>query len=243
MAGWPGADPETIEQSITEKLENKLRSLKKLKKLRSASFNSFSLISVEFEADADATEAMNQLRTKVDEAVPDLPADVEKPTITQKQVDDTPIISFALTGNVRPEALGRLAIQLQKKLEKVPGVNEVELSGNRDEIILIRLFPSRLIALGLSPQKVRDVIVQSNTNMPWDQFEGNQISGSMRLYARFRDIESIQQLPVLRLESGRVIRLQEVAEIRRDLERETSRAALSWKGSRYQPTIDISVKN
>jgi len=239
---WAGADPETIEQAITSKLETKLRSLKKLKKLRSASFNSFSLISIEFEADADATDAMNRLRAKVDEAVPDLPSGVDKPSISQKQVDDSPVISFALSGNVRPAALGRLAIHLQERLEKVPGVNEVDLSGNREEIILIRLLPSRLIALGLSPQRVKDVVAQSNMDMPWDQFDGDQISGSMRLYGRYRDIDSLSNLPVTRLDSGRVVKLSEVAEIRRDLERETSRAALSWKGGEFEPTIDISVK-
>lgn len=239
---WAGADPETIEQAITEKLEEKLRSLKKLKKLRSASFNSFSLISVEFDAGADTADAMNRLRTKVDEAIPDLPSDVKKPNISQKQVDDTPIISFALSGKVGPAALGRMAVHLQKNLEKVPGVNEVVLSGNRDEIVLVRLLPSRLIALGLSPLKVRDAIKQSNQDMPWDQIDGEQLSGGMRLYGRFRDIERLKQTPVMRMESGRVVYLHEIAEVRRDLERETSRAALSWLGSEFQPTIDLSVK-
>jgi multidrug efflux pump subunit AcrB len=239
---WPGADPETIEQAVTEKLEEELRSLKKLKKLRSASFNSFSLISVEFDAGADTTDAMNRLRTKVDEAIPELPPEVEKPSITQKQVDDTPVISFALSGEVGPSALGRLAIRLQDQLEKLPGVNEVELSGNQDEIVLVRLLPSRLISLGLSPLKVRDAIKQSNQDMPWDQFDGEQLSGSMRLYARFRDVEQLKKTPVMRLDSGRQVYLHEIAEVRRDLERETSRAALSWHGAEFEPTIDLSVK-
>ena len=239
---WPGADPETIEQAITEPLEEKLRSLKKLKKLRSASFNSFSLISVEFDAGADTSDAMNRLRTKVDEALPDLPADVKKPSVTQSRVDDTPVIAFALTGQVGPTALGRLALRLQDHLEKLAGVNEVVLSGNRDEIVLVRLLPSRLIALGLSPLKVRDAITQANQDMPWGQLEGDQLSGGMRLYGRFRDIENLRQTPVMRMPSGRVIYLREVAEVRRDLEAETSRAALSWMGGDFQPSIDLSVK-
>ena len=239
---WPGADPETVEQGVTEKLEEKLKSLKQLKKLRSASFSSFSLISVEFDAKADVNDAMNRLRTKVDEAFPELPPEVEKPTITQKQVDDTPVISFALYGQVGPAALGRTAERLQGRLEKVAGVNEVELSGNRDEVILIRLLPSRLIALGLSPTKVRAAIEQANQDMPWDQIDGEQLSASMRLYGRFRDIGALRQTPVTRMDSGRVVYLHEIAEVRRDLERETSRAALSWRGEAFQPTVDISAK-
>ena len=64
----------------------------------------------------------------------------------------------------------------------------------------------------------------------------------MRLYGRFRDVEDLRRLPVMRLNSGRVVRLQEVAEVRRDLEREESTVDLSWRGAEFQPTVDIGVK-
>ena len=50
---WPGADPETIENQIANELETELKAMEGLKKLRSASFDSFCVIAVEFEADED----------------------------------------------------------------------------------------------------------------------------------------------------------------------------------------------
>ncbi|MCU7845282.1 MAG: efflux RND transporter permease subunit [Candidatus Thiodiazotropha sp. (ex Monitilora ramsayi)] len=239
---WVGADPETVEQSVTSPLERELKSLDGLTDLRSGSFNSFSLISVEFDADADTTDAMNRLRAAVDVALPDLPTDVERPLVTQKSVTDTPVITYALYGEVGPTTLGRVASFLQDRLEKVAGVSEVELSGEREEIVRINLDIRHLAALGLSPVQVRDAIQQANQDMPWDRLDSEHISGTMRLYGRFREVEDLERTPVMRMENGRVVYLSEIAEVRRDLERESSRAALSWKSGPYQPTVDVSVK-
>jgi len=70
---WPGADPETIEKQVTNKIEKKIKSMKGLKRVRSASFNSFSVIAVEFRPNANLTESMQILREKVRDAEPDLP--------------------------------------------------------------------------------------------------------------------------------------------------------------------------
>jgi multidrug efflux pump subunit AcrB len=54
---WPGADPQTVEQEVTEKIENELSSLRGVKKINSASFDSYSMIAVEFIAEADLGES------------------------------------------------------------------------------------------------------------------------------------------------------------------------------------------
>jgi len=46
---------------------------------------------------------------------------------------------------------------------------------------------------------------------------------------------------VARLGQGRVVRLREVAQVQRDLEREKNRASLSWRGEPYRPCIDVSI--
>ena len=239
---WAGADPDTIDREVTEVLEKEIKSLPGIAKLRSASFNSFSIVTVEFEATSDSAESMSKLRAKVSDAETELPDEAETPEVTQKSVNDTPINSLALYGDIDPGLLGRTALRLEKRLERVDGVGEVDLSGHREEIIRIRLLHARLAALGLSPAVVRDRIQAANRDQPWDRFEGETIGATMRLYGRFRDVEDLRRLPVMRLNSGRVVRLQEVAEVRRDLEREESTVDLSWRGAEFQPTVDIGVK-
>ena len=148
---WVGADPETIEKQITNQIEKKIKSMKGLKRIRSASFDSFSVIAVEFRPSANLMESMQILREKVRDAEPDLPRDAKKPSIEQVSVDDTPMLTIALFGQVDPIILGNAAKYLKDILGKLPGVKKVDLGGRRKEVVQILLDPSRLVALGISP--------------------------------------------------------------------------------------------
>lgn len=239
---WPGADPQTIEQEVTDKIENELSSLKGLKKFSSASFDSYSLIAVEFVATADITDSMQRLRSKINDAEAELPRDAEKPTVNQISVDDRPMLTFVLYGDVDSAILSRTATDLEDRLEKVAGVNEVKIGGLRKEAIRIQLLPERLIALGISPTRVRDCIQSANRDMPWGEIESDQLGGALRMVGRFRDIEELRKVPIDRLgQSGRVIRLSEIADVRRDLEREQTRAFLSNEGEPFRRSIEISL--
>lgn len=240
---WPGADPQTMEQDVTEKIENELSTLKGVKKITSASFDSFSLVAVEFVAEADLAESMQLLRSKISDAQAELPREVEQPTVNQVSVDDRPILSTVLYGDVSPAILSRTAQALEDRLEKVSGINEVRIGGLREEVIRIQLMPQRLASLGISPTMVRDKIQSANRDMPWGAIESDQLGASTRLYGRFRDIEDLKKLPITRLQEAgnRVVRLEEIADVRRDLERETSRAFLSLGGEPFKRSIEISL--
>ncbi|PHQ34895.1 efflux RND transporter permease subunit [Rhodopirellula bahusiensis] len=239
---WPGADPQTIEQEVTDKIENELSSLKGLKKYSSASFDSYSLVAVEFVATADINDSMQRLRSKINDAEAELPRDAEKPTVNQISVDDRPMLTLVLYGDVDSAILSRTATDLEDRLEKVAGVNEVKIGGLRKEAIRIQLLPERLIALGISPTRVRDRIQSANRDMPWGEIESDQLGGALRMVGRFRDINELRKLPIDRLgQSGRVIRLSEIADVRRDLEREETRAFLSNEGEPFRRSIEISL--
>lgn len=238
---WPGADPETIEKQITNEIEKKIKSLRGLKRIRSASFNSLSVIAVEFRSDADLNQSMQLLREKVRDAEPDLPRDAQKPKIEQVSVDDTPILTISLFGHIDMAILARSAKYLQDKLEKVTGVKKVDIGGERKEVVRVQLNPGRIVSLGVSPTTVRDKIVSANLDMPWDELENDEMGATLRLFGRFRDLKDLEDLPIARLNSGRVVRLKEIATVRRDLAREKVRVALSWTGSEFQRSVDLSV--
>ena len=87
-----------------------------------------------------------------------------------------------------------------------------------------------MITIGVSATQVADAIQQGNRDLPWDQIESDEIGTQLRYYGRFRSLEALSNLPVARLggeREGRVVRLHEIAEVRRDLEREKNRAFLS----------------
>lgn len=241
---WGGADPETIENQVTDKIEKELKSLKGLKDLSSASFDGSSIIKVEFVAEAPIAESIALVRAEVDEAKPEIADDADEPKVEQISSQDTPILTVGLSGDIDLAVLSRAAEDLEEILETVPNVRKVDLSGNREEVIHVQLVPSRMSALGVSATQVAEAIQGGNRDLPWDRIESDEIGTQLRYFGRFRSLEDLRDLPVTRLEGdtgGRVVRLQEVAEVRRDLEREENRTFLSSDGEAFQPAIAIDV--
>ncbi|MEO1352102.1 MAG: efflux RND transporter permease subunit, partial [Cyanobacteria bacterium J06635_15] len=98
---WGGTDAETIENQVTDKIEDQIKSLQGLDDFTSATFNSVSIINVAFQAEAPVGESIQQLRGKVDDAEPELPSESdgrEAPEFEQLSEQDTPVLTMALTG-------------------------------------------------------------------------------------------------------------------------------------------------
>ncbi|AFY39785.1 acriflavin resistance protein [[Leptolyngbya] sp. PCC 7376] len=244
QTNWGGADPETIENQVTDKIEKELKSLKGLKDLSSASFDGSSLIQVEFEAEAPIAESIALVRAEVDEAKPEIADDAEEPKVEQISSQDTPVLTLGLYGDIDLALLSSAAEEIEEILETVPNVRKVDLSGNREEVVHVQLIPSRLSSVSISATQVADAIQQSNRDLPWDQIESDEIGTQLRYYGRFRSLDDLKNLPITRLDGelgGRVVRLQEVAEVKRDLERERNRAYLSAEQSEFQTVINVDL--
>ncbi|NEO84882.1 MAG: efflux RND transporter permease subunit [Spirulina sp. SIO3F2] len=242
---WPGTDAETIENRVTNEIEDEIKSVQGLKSVKSATFNSFSLINVEFRAEAPVSESIQLLRGKLDDAEPELPSESEgrrQPEFEQVSAQDQPVLTVALGGaGLDVATLSRAALDLQDLLESVKNVREVNLAGEREEVIHVQMIPNRLRTLGISATAVQSAIQTGNSDSSWDLVRDDAIGAQVRLYGRFRTLEDLRQLPVARLNENRVVRLEEVADVRRDLEREESRAELSWEGEDFQPTINLDI--
>ena len=242
---WPGADPLTMEEQVTDIIEDEVTTLQGVRRVDSASFDSFSIISVEFEASADPLDAMTRLRAAVADAEAELPDDVERPTITQASVDDRPIFTFTLHGAAGSATMNQQARLIRDTLERVPGVNEVDIGGEREEIVQILLRPERLLALGLSPAAVRNAVQQANIEQPFGEIRSDSIGAVVRLEGRFRDVADLRALPVARpgnVGGGRAVRLDEIASVNRMQETETSRAFFAEQGGDFEPSLEISVR-
>ena len=242
---WGGTDAETIENQVTDKLETEIKSLQGLDDFTSATFNSFSLINIAFKAEAPVAESIQELRGKVDDAETELPPESsgrEKPDFEQVSQQDAPVLTLALTGdNLDVALLSQVAEDLQERLESVPSVREVNLGGQREEVIHVQMLPSRLTSLGVSATQVSNAIKGYNSDKSWDLVRDDEIGAQVRLYGRFRSLTDLENVPVARLDENRVVRLSEVAEVYRGLEREKKRSFLSWEGGEFTPTIDLNI--
>jgi multidrug efflux pump subunit AcrB len=92
----PGASPETVEDLVTKKLEKEIGKVKGIDKMTSVSKNSVSSITVQFKPEEDTTEAIRNLKDRVDFAKKNLPSDAKDPIVQEINISDTPFWTFTI---------------------------------------------------------------------------------------------------------------------------------------------------
>jgi multidrug efflux pump subunit AcrB len=124
----PGASPETMEDLVTKKLEKEIGKIKGIDKMTSTSRNGISSIVVQFKPEENTTEAIRNLKDRVDFAKKDLPADAKDPIVQEINFSDTPFWTFTIGGKYDGFTLRKYAQTIKDELEKMDQVSEVRIS-------------------------------------------------------------------------------------------------------------------
>lgn len=238
---WPGASAEQVEKEITKALEDNLRSLPGLKEFSSSSRTNLALVSVEFQAEADLSEAMQLLRARVADAEARFPGAAKRPVIEQVAVSDLPILTLVVTGQADPETLNVEAERLRRAVERLDGVRRVGLQGARRQVAHVRLDASRLASFSISPVEVRERLISANQDLSWGEIQGEQQTIPLYLQGRFRTAEDIAATPVAVFGDGQVIRVGDLGRVFIGLEQSTASTAASLNGDSYQDAVMMSV--
>jgi len=179
----PGADPETIETDVTERIEEAVNTINGVKSLRSQSSDSVSIVVVEFELDRDVDVAAQDVRDKISLTRSILPSDIEDPLIQKLDPDAMPILAVALSANRPIREVSDYADNVVKeRLERIRGVGSVEILGGRDREIRVWLRADRLAAYRLGVDEVAMAIQSENLEVPGGRIE----SGRQELMVRTR---------------------------------------------------------
>ena len=149
----PGASPRTIEEQVTRKIEDAVAGLGNIKTLSSTSQTGLATITIEFREGIDVDVAVNDVQQRVSGVRRDLPAEAEEPTFLKLDLNDTPVLYLAVTGQpgVDETQLYRVADDLVRpRLETVDGVGRVVVVGGREPEVQVDILPDKLRAYGLT---------------------------------------------------------------------------------------------
>lgn len=240
---WPGASPTQIERELTTPLENNIRNLSDLKTYSSSSGTSQSKIFVEFTGNNPLTENMQNLRAAVARGSNNFPSNtaIGIPQVDAFSMTNLPMVSWALHGNVKEAVLNDKAKQLKKTLEKIPEVKEVYLRGMSENSLHIRLIPDRLKALNISPLYILNQLKSANLKVSWKTTDSKTDNLFLSVEGQLESLESIEDLPILKMSTNRLIRLREVAHVSLEPDREIRRTYFSIAGSNLVRSIIIDV--
>ncbi|MEK7509727.1 MAG: efflux RND transporter permease subunit [Patescibacteria group bacterium] len=239
-AVFPGASAEDIETLVTDKIEDGVANIENLSKLTSTSREGVSVVTVEFDANADLDASIQDLKDAVDKVKPELPREVEDPVVSEINFADQPILIISITGEYEPAALTRLGDELKSELQAVSGVSRVEVSGVRDRAVQIVVKKAKLAQYGASLSDIVAAVQASNASLPVGSITVDGVQYALQFEGDLASSEDVFDTAVP-LQSGRIVYIRDLAEIVDGLEDATSISRASTGGEPSAPSLTLSV--
>ncbi len=213
----PGVSASDAERLIVRPLETELRGLDGLEEITGIATLGHASVLLEFDFGWDKAATLADVRAEVDQAKTDFPEEAEEPTITEVNLSQFPILVVSLSGDVPERTLLRLAKDLQRAIETSPAVLEAELTGHREEMIEVLIDPLRLESYDITADELLQAVARNNQLVPADAVKSPTASFSVSVPGAFEEPEDVYELPI-KVKGDRVVRLADLAEIRRTFE-------------------------
>ncbi len=212
-AFYEGTAPEEMEKLVTIPIEKKINDVDGIKTLSSVSAENVTSISIEFQAGRDIDQALQLVKNKVDLARPDLPNDLDEPTVQAFNFSsDSPVFTVTLSGATDLERLKNLAEDLQDQIELLPGVKQADVVGARVREIRLELDLTRMIAYNIPLGLVLQRVAQENSTISAGNIELAGDKFQVRIPGEFTLVPEIKDL-VLTERAGQPVYLADIATV------------------------------
>ncbi len=165
---FEGAAPETIDREVTAVIEGAAGRVAGVKSISSSSRFGSSRVTVEFGDGTDLNVAATDMRDAIGRIANDLPDAVDVPRIVKADANASAVMRIAVTSPTRsPQDLTALVEdQVEDRLLAAPGVADVQVYGDRQQIFRVEIDPAALAARGLSLADVRTALRNVSFDAP-----------------------------------------------------------------------------
>lgn len=233
---YPGASPSEIETDVAKRIEDAVVSIEGLKHISSACMENVCQTFLEFELGVDVDIAATDVREKLDLIKSDLPSDAEDPKIQKFDLNATPIVTLALTGDVPLDQLYDYADNtLRDRISVMRGVADVSLIGGAAREVHIVLDRNKLAARNLSSMQVVQAIQESIQIIPSGRIKESDTEYAVKFDADYKKINDIGSLEIAGAD-GRRCYIRDIGEVRMASEELRQSSTLDGK-----PCITIRV--
>jgi hydrophobe/amphiphile efflux-1 (HAE1) family protein len=246
-ATYPGASAKTLEDTVTQIIEQKLSGLDGLRFVQSSSDSTGNAqVSVIFEPDTDADIAQVQVQNKLQLAMPQLPQEVQRQgvRVAKSASNFLMIVAFvSRDGSMKRNDIADYVVSaLQDPLSRVPGVGDVQAFGSQ-YAMRIWLDPNKLASYGLTSLDVMAAVQAQNVQVSAGQFGGNpavpgqQLNATITAQTRLQTPEEFGDVLLRVTPEGAQVRLKDVARI--ELAGESFEVESFYNG---MPTAAIGIR-
>jgi multidrug efflux pump len=212
---YVGASAELVRGFITTPLERAIAAADGIDYIESQSSQGLSTINVRLKLNFDATKALAEISSKVDQVRADLPPEAEVPVINIESADSqfaSAYLSFSSDILQQNEITDYLVRIVQPRLSAIEGVQRADVLGARTFAMRIWLKPERMAAHGISPVQVRQALVANNFLSALGRTKGSLIQVNLTANTDLRSVPEFKRL-VVREQDGAIVRLEDIAEV------------------------------
>jgi len=221
---YPSSSPEEVERNITRPLEEILSTLDNLESISSTSSGSSSNLRLEFQQGTDMDLMFLEIRDRIDQVRNRLPTDVERVFIRRWHDSDQPVLRFSVSWSGERDELHRVVEEiLQRRLERIDGVANVEVRGMEARQIIIDIDQGLLQAYGIDLYNLNQALRNNNINLAGGYIMDGGKKYSLRTVGEFQSPDDIANLP---LQGGRLT-LADVGQVQYTYPEKTSFSRLN----------------
>ena len=215
---YPGAAPEIVETEVTQKVEEAVNTIAGINALTSRSYESQSVVVIEFGLHMEGRKAAEDVREKIALLKPNLRTEVKDPKVLRFDPAARAIWSVAVQAEAIQNAPSHVELTqwaeqtLKKRLENVRGVGAVTLVGGSTRTIQIELNPRSMEALGITVDQVVTAVRSENQDAPLGSLRTLQQEKVVQLQSRLKQPKDFERIIVTR-RNGQPVRLGQVAQV------------------------------
>lgn len=230
-----GISPEDGERLLVRPMEQELRALEGVKKMTSISSEGHASVMLEFDAGFDPQSALQNVREKVDSARSKLPAEADEPRVNEINIALFPVISVAISGPVSESELVYLARRLKENIEGIPEVLEVDIGGDREDLLEIIVDPQVLDSYQIDYAQLFNLVSNNNRLVAAGSLDTGAGRMPMKVPGVIETLEDVLSIPV-KVYGDTVITFGDIAILQRTFKEPTGFARING-----QPGIVLEI--
>jgi multidrug efflux pump len=207
---YPGASADIIASQVTKPLEEAIAEANGIRAISSQSREQVSIISVEFNLNADLEAAANDVRDKVSKSRQQLPTDIE-PTIVEKAgpADFLVFLTVQSDNKSLEDITDFVNINIKERLQSIPGVRLVDTYAGRKRAMRLRMDPVKLAAYHLTPADIQTALQKENVDLPSGRIEGDNTEVTLRTQGRLVTEDDFNNM-IVSEKGGAIVRFKDV---------------------------------
>lgn len=212
----PGYSAREVDNTIVKSLSPQLMQTQHLKELRCESKDNGADIFMEFDHGTDIDFTFIEVNEKVDKAISSMPKDIERPKVIKANATDIPAFFINMTAkedySEKFLELSRFASEvISKRLEQVPEIALVDISGLSLPEIIITPKSEKMHALGITEKRLKNAISNSNLKLGNLSIKDGHYRWDIRFISEIRTREEIENI-VLNID-GRIYKFKDLATV------------------------------